>query len=261
MYYSFDKFKMSEKNIAIIIQARTGSTRMPFKVVLPFYRNKTILDIIITKLKSKFNYPVIVATTDLIQDDCIEKIALENNVSCFRGDEKNVLKRFVDCAEHFNVSTIVRVCADNPFLDSEFLSEIIIEHVKSGADYTSYCTKKRTPVIKTHYGVFCEVVEKKSLKKVLIDTNDVFYLEHVTNYIYGNADSFRINLLLIPEYLEKYSIRLTLDSKEDWDILKQLYSTCIESYNNFDTKSLVNLLKEDVNKLNIMKQQIEKYSK
>lgn len=252
---------MKKSNIGIIIQARTGSTRLPSKVVLPFYRNKTILDIIIGKLKSKFEYPIIVATTDLIHDDCIGKIAIENNVSCYRGDEKNVLKRFIDCAENFNVSTIVRVCADNPFLDVEFLSEIIIQHLKSEADYTSYCTKNGIPVIKTHYGLFSEVVELTSLKKAIHATSDYFYFEHVTNYIYNNTDIFRINLLPIPEYLEKNTLRLTLDSKEDWNILHELYFTCTEINADFDTKLVVDQLKEDVNKLNIMKQQIEKYSK
>jgi len=250
-----------KNNIGIILQARTGSSRMPSKVVLSFYKNKTILDIIIEKIKSKLNYSLIVATTDLIQDDLIEKIALKNNINCFRGDENNVLKRFIDCAEKYNLSTIVRVCSDNPFLDLEFLSNIIIEHLKSEVDYTSYCTKKNTPVIKTHYGVFCEVVELNSLKKVLLETNDSYYLEHVTNYIYGNPNSFKINLLPIPYYLENSNIRLTLDSKEDWDILQDLYFKCIENNTNFDTRSVLDILKDDAIKLNVMNSQIQKYSK
>ena len=34
-----------------IIQARLGSSRLPGKILLPFYENKTILDLLIEKLK------------------------------------------------------------------------------------------------------------------------------------------------------------------------------------------------------------------
>ena len=37
----------------IILQARTGSTRLPNKMILDFYEGKTILEIIIENLKKK----------------------------------------------------------------------------------------------------------------------------------------------------------------------------------------------------------------
>ena len=35
----------------IIIQARTGSTRLPNKMVMPFFEGKTILEILIDRIK------------------------------------------------------------------------------------------------------------------------------------------------------------------------------------------------------------------
>lgn len=47
----------------IIIQARTGSTRLPKKMLLPFYGQKTILDIILQRINHAFDsIDVIVAT-------------------------------------------------------------------------------------------------------------------------------------------------------------------------------------------------------
>ena len=53
--------------LGIIIQARQGSTRLPHKIVLPFYGEETLLDIIISKLK-KLNVPIVLATTHTDED-------------------------------------------------------------------------------------------------------------------------------------------------------------------------------------------------
>jgi len=100
----------------IIIQARLSSSRLPRKVLMPFVNNKSILQILIENLLKVFSKDqIILATTKSDIDDELEKFAINNKLNYFRGEESNVLKRFIDCAEHFKVSNIIRVCADNPF--------------------------------------------------------------------------------------------------------------------------------------------------
>ncbi len=70
--------------ISIIIQARTGSTRLPNKIIKPFYKDKTLLDIIIYRLK-EIDIPIIIATTENEKDDEVEEIGLNNKVNVFRG--------------------------------------------------------------------------------------------------------------------------------------------------------------------------------
>ena len=103
----------------IIVQARTGSTRLPNKVLLPFYKEQCILDIILQRLKT-LKYPVVVATSSHPNDNKIVKAAKKNNVQIFRASEENVLERYIDCAIENNFSNIIRVCADNPFIDTYF---------------------------------------------------------------------------------------------------------------------------------------------
>jgi spore coat polysaccharide biosynthesis protein SpsF len=247
--------------IGIIIQARTGSTRLPSKVVLPFYKENTVLDILLAKIRKHFSYPVVVATSLNPQDDIIQNICESNHVECFRGDELNVLKRFVDCADRFEFTTLVRICADNPFLDMAFMQELIDAHLTTIADYTSFFTSELVPVIKTHYAVFCELVELKALKEVMNITSEQLYLEHVTNYIYTHPELFKLHLLPMPLFLEHTKVRLTLDGIEDWDILTDLYANCVSRDPDFKTATVIDLLKNDEQKLKIMQQQIEKYSK
>ena len=108
-------------NLGIIVQARTSSARLPNKVVLPFYRNKSIIEIIIEKLK-KLDLKIYVATSKKKSDDIIEKICNKVRVTCYRGDEHNVLSRFILISEQNNLSHAVRVCCDNPFINIELLN-------------------------------------------------------------------------------------------------------------------------------------------
>ena len=104
--------------LGIIIQARTGSTRLPSKMILPFYGNDGILSILLSRLTlCKLADSIIVETSSLSPDDAICYLVREHRVKCFRGDENEVLDRFIQAARYYGISKIIRFCADNPFLD------------------------------------------------------------------------------------------------------------------------------------------------
>jgi len=76
--------------IGIIIQARTGSTRLPMKVLLPrpYNSETTVLEQVIKRCKSsELADAVIVATTTKLTDNKIAGIATRTNVGVFRGEE------------------------------------------------------------------------------------------------------------------------------------------------------------------------------
>ncbi|HNX57329.1 MAG TPA: hypothetical protein PKO30_17160, partial [Prolixibacteraceae bacterium] len=81
-------------NLGIILQARTGSTRMPEKVILPFFEGKSILDLLIEKVK-KLGIPAVLATTVNPSDDRICDLAARHDFPVFRGSENDVLDRFI----------------------------------------------------------------------------------------------------------------------------------------------------------------------
>ena len=84
---------MSDKNIHIIIQARTGSTRLPNKV-LKKLNNKIVLKHVVDRLdKSKYCDKVIVCTTVKEKDNTISDFCISNNIDFHRGSELNVLER------------------------------------------------------------------------------------------------------------------------------------------------------------------------
>ena len=142
-------------DIAFIVQARSGSTRLPNKMNMPFYENQSILDIILNRLKTYFkDIPVILATTVNSKDDAIVETGKRNQVEVFRGSEDNVLSRFVEASKAFSVKHVIRICADNPFISVKYLEELINFYQSQKVDYVSFISETGLPAMKTHYGFF-----------------------------------------------------------------------------------------------------------
>lgn len=244
----------------IIIQARAGSTRLQNKMLLSFYEEKTILDIILSRIKNKqLGIPVIVATTTNNHDKEIVKIAERNKVSCFCGDEDDVLKRFIACAEENELTAVVRICADNPFLSMDYLKTLLDYSNGSNSDYISFWTKDKTPSIKTHFGFWAEYITVDALKKIQSATDESLYHEHVTNYAYMHPEFFSLDFLQIESFIEDSGIRLTVDTIDDFNNAKLLYKLLVEKKLTVEPKNIIPLVSDEMKRN--MKNQIFRNSK
>ena len=243
--------------IAFIVQARSGSTRLPNKMNMPFYGNEAILDIILNRLKTNFkDIPVILATTVNSKDDAIVEIGNRNQVEVYRGSEDNVLSRFIEAAKVFSVKHVIRICADNPFISTCYLKELIEFYRSENKNYVSFISESGLPAMKTHYGFFAEITSLETLQKTAEKTHDPFYCEHVTNYIYGNPDFFSLNFLKIPFEIEKANIRLTVDTSEDFTICKEIYSYLMNHNSSIEPVSIIKYINDNPDFLSVMKDQI-----
>jgi len=243
----------------IIIQARSSSTRLPGKVLLPFIEEKTILGIQVENLKNiNTEVDIVVATTTNPADDAIVSFCNDHDYAVFRGSENDVLGRFIECAEFYNAQNVARVCSDNPFFIGEHLKSLLDTFKLSDIDYLSFKNVKGTPAIKTHWGVFGEVVSLEALKKVARSTIESFYHEHVTNYIYGNPNVFKVKLIDAPlEIRGRFDLRFTIDTKLDFEMSQVLYP--LWDHENLD--DLIDKADKNVYIKNAMKQGIDQFSK
>lgn len=245
----------------IIIQARTGSTRMPQKVILPFFDGKSIIEILLEKLLTT-GLSIVLATTDNTTDDLLVAKAEKFPVEIFRGSEENVLQRFIDAATRFQTKNIIRVCADNPFLDAVSISFLAKEFTKNTSDYLSFQFSGNRPSIKTHFGFFAEVTTLETLQKVASLTSEKLYIEHVTNFIYGNPHLFDVRFIDAPEFIfSRSDIRLTLDTPVDFYLQQKIYAEMKIQNPNFGISEVVKFLDENPELLQQMKLEIDKNSK
>lgn len=249
--------------IHFVVQARSGSTRMPNKILLPFFEGKSILDLLINKLKQVQGTKIVIATSVNSNCDVIEEVANKHGVACFRGSENDVLQRFIDAAEANNAERIIRICSDNPFLDLESINKLVsfVNNQDGCLDYASFMVNG-SPSIKTHYGFWTEYVTLDALKRVKSLTDESLYHEHVTNFIYANPDKFNIQWIDGPEIIKSHKdIRLTIDTQEDFNNAQRIYSDLCATNLYPAIDQVVSYLDSHNNYYLSMKKQIEKNSK
>lgn len=245
--------------ISCILQARLGSTRLPNKILLPFYRKECILSIIIDKLRQLPDAEIILATTDNKRDSPLVNMAESHHIKLYRGSESDVLGRFIGAARQYGANKIIRICSDNPFLDLESLRTLLQEGERSNLDYISFLVNGK-PTIKTHFGFWAEFTTLDALEKVQATTQESIYHEHVTNYIYTHPDQFRIKWLKTPDILKRRNdIRLTIDTSQDFIEAQTIYKEYIT--NNMTIEDLVAYLDKKPEILDKMKEEIKHNSK
>ncbi|MBL7965873.1 MAG: glycosyltransferase family protein [Prolixibacteraceae bacterium] len=247
--------------LGIILQARTGSTRMPEKVIKPFWKDQSILDILIEKVK-RLNVPAVLATTENPSDDRICELAAQHNFPVFRGSENDVLDRFIQATRKHGFSKIIRVCADNPFLDPESMKTLICQFEQSDADYLSFQLAGNKPSILTHFGFWTEAVKLSALEKVAQITSEKLYHEHVTNFVYGHPELFNVQFIQAsPLVFSRTDIRMTLDTPEDFEIQKEIFAQLSTENPNFAIPEIVAWLDRHSEILEIMKNEIRRNQK
>lgn len=249
--------------ISFIVQARSGSTRLPNKILIPFYREKCILDLLIDKLMQVEGTQVIIATSVNSNCDIIETIAMGHRVPCYRGSENDVLQRFIDAAEENKAEKIIRVCSDNPFIDLESINRLVnfVKSSKTEYDYVSFRING-LPSIKTHYGFWTEYVTLDALRRVKKQTDEEMYHEHVTNYIYANSDMFRLGWIEGPSIILTHpDIRLTIDTEDDFENAQTIYADLCNENPHPTIGDVVNYLDVHYEFYISMKNQIEINSK
>ena len=234
--------------IGCIIQARMGSTRLPGKVLLDVTKGKPVLYYVINQLKHcKSIEKIIVATTTLQEDDKIVQFCIDNKVSYFRGDSKNVLERHYRCAEKFSLSKIIRMPSDKPLLDPEVVDKVVEIFNTNHYDYVTNWSIS-APTFPS--GTEVEVVSFDALKKVWEKSTLPSEKEHVTNYIYNHRDDFRIFNVINSENLSNF--RWAVDRIEDLRLVREIVSRIHKS--PILVKDILELFKNEPSLIEINRQ-------
>lgn len=203
-------------NFTAIIQARTGSNRLPNKVLMKI-NGITLIEFLLDQLShSKLLNNKIIATTTEKTDDRLVMIAKSLGINYFRGSQLDVLDRYYKCAKSFSINHIVRISGDAPLIDPQIVDMTIQLYQKSNFDYVNNFNKHRFPI-----GTEVEVFSFSTLEKAWRNANKPSEREHVTPYIYNNLDKFSIGHLENTSDLSK--LHWTVDRIEDLEFVKTIY--------------------------------------
>ena len=216
-----------KKEVSIIVQARTSSSRLPGKVMYSL-AGKPVLEHILDRLSlAKNPRKIIVATSTDETDDPIEELVQRKHISVYRGSLKNVLSRYYHTAKQFQTEHIMRICADNPFVDPVLIDAGIEKYVSG--DY-QYLTCRNVPL-----GLGYWILPFTELEKAYQNADKPEELEHVMPYTERTA--LRKGQYVSPiDYSAYY---LTMDTPIDWTRVQDVYQGLYHGTHNFFMKEIV----------------------
>lgn len=222
----------------VIIQARMGSTRLPGKILLDLY-GKPVIQHVIERLKGcKTVDDIIIATTVLPQDNAIADEAEKLGVNWFRGSEEDVLSRYFYAAKAKSLDTVVRITSDCPLIDPQIVDGIIGFFNKNEYDIVTNAAndlKQRT----YPRGLDTEVFSFRVLEDAFDKAVEKYHREHVTPFIYENSS----NIFYYKNDRDYSAYRWTLDTEEDFEMIKAVYGHLYKGVHDFYFLDILNLLK------------------
>ena len=137
-----------------------------------------------------------------------------HNIDYFRGDELDVMSRFIEVSKNLKAKTIVRVTGDNPLTDPEIMDEMIIKHLETKCEYT-YTDD-------LPHGTRPEIIQTSLLNKchnMLIEKNT----EYMT-WALNRPDKFKVNKFIVSNpSLNRNDISLTVDIMKDLQLIRRIY--------------------------------------
>lgn len=216
-----------------------GSSRLPGKVMSNIDGKPMLWHVINRLRKAKKIGEIILAIPDTEENDVLEKFAKENNVKYFRGSEKDVLSRYYCAAKKFKIDMILRITSDCPLVDPELADLLIEKHLNSGADYTSNVQKRTFP-----RGLDMEVFNFEALEKAHKKAGENYQREHVTPYIYEHPEIFNLRSVGAEGKLKNPDLRLTVDMKEDLELVREVYKRLNKPEEIFGTEKIIDLFSE-----------------
>ena len=203
-----------------IIQARMGSVRFPGKM-LARLGEIPVLEWVITRLLcSTLLDEVVLATSNNEPDDALINLASKNGIITFRGSEDDVLSRFIGAAKFVAADSIVRICADNPFVDPREVDKLITYFHSSDLDYCCNHQDRLGSLYADGFGA--EIISINVLEEIEKNASHLDHREHITKYLWDHAENYKLGSILADAKLAFPSLRFDVDTQTDLDWLSSL---------------------------------------
>jgi len=199
-----------------------GSERLPGKVVKPILGKPMILYTLNRLRKSRYIDEIVLATSTKPEEKPLVDVVENSGFLIFRGDENNVLKRYVDTYRKYNGDIIVRITGDCPLIDPIVVDNVISYYIMYSFEYV------RLDVPKTFVrGFDVEVFSSSALISTYEEVSALRdakrYKEHVTLYMYENPTRFNIGCVK-GDGLYNRNYRLCVDTIEDFALVESIFN-------------------------------------
>ena len=204
--------------IVASIEARTGSSRLPGKVLLDL-NGRPVLEQIIRRVRRCHTIDTIVVATSVNPaDEAICGLCARLDIPFFRGSEDDVLGRLAECHAEMKSDIVVELTGDSPLADPGVIDRAVEMFRQNRPDYLSNTISRSFPI-----GLRVQVMKAETLfqaARLAIKPDD---REHVTTYICRHPEKFILLNMEAPKDEHWPELRLTLDYAEDLQVIRTIY--------------------------------------
>jgi spore coat polysaccharide biosynthesis protein SpsF len=212
---------MSGRRVVAIVQARTGSTRLPGKVLAEIAGVPMLVRTMERARLAKTVHAWMVATTDDPADDAIALLCRARGYAVYRGSTDDVLDRYYRAAIQASAEVIVRLTADCPLLDPVLLDLTVQTFLESRPP--ADLVVNRLPGARTYpIGLDVEVVSFPALERAWREATEPNEREHVLPFLYDPPGRFRV--LRLDADRDYGDLRWTVDTPQDLEFVRQVYA-------------------------------------
>ena len=204
------------KTVAII-PARLDSKRLPAKHLLEINGHSILYYLVERLRKSSFIDTVVVATTIRACDDDLVKEAAKLDIETYRGDLKDVLKRFTQAAKKFNADVVVKANGDNPLQAPEVIEKGITFLLKNRLG----CVTGKNAYTGLPIGLGAEVLTMEALLKLDNNTPQNFR-EDNNIYIFKNPGFMNWAPIPVKQEWVSKDLSMTVDTPEDFQFISKI---------------------------------------
>ncbi len=246
-------------NTDIFILARSASNRLPAKHLREINGKPVIENLVHRLKKSKKIRNIVVCTTKLPSDDKLSEFLKEKNIKCFRGDDKDILKRLLDAAKYYNTDIIIDVSGDKIYTDTDYVDKVvkILQHEDIDFVRGNNSKSKFDPGDHFVHGIIpggfkVNALEEICKRKKSNNTEDG-YTEFFT------SQNFIKKYYIIPDvnFNITRKIKLDLDYQEDLNLAKELFNHLDDDFHMDD---ILKIFSENPNLIKITKPIINQWT-
>ncbi|MEI7726017.1 MAG: glycosyltransferase family protein [Bacteroidota bacterium] len=227
--------------IVTAIQARTSSRRLPGKTLLPLYGKPLLIRMVERVSRANLKGTVVVATSEMSDDDVIEEICTKQGISCFRGSLTDLLDRHYKLALAYEADALVKIPSDCPLIDPLIVDQVIGYYLQN---YPSFDFVSNLHPATYPDGNDVEIISIGTLKTAWEKAQRDFEREHTTPYIWENPETFRIGNVCWPRgYDFSTTHRWTIDYQEDYQFISEVYDRLYPEDPGFGLDDILLLMK------------------
>ncbi len=224
--------------VAIIVQARMGSTRLPGKILKPILGKPMLLHQLERLKRCELADEIVLAIPKSEQDLVLLEFANSiPYIKVFQGSESDVLARYFGAALQVSADIVVRITSDCPLIEAAVVDKCIVSFQQTKVDYVSNCHARTYP-----RGLDTEVFSFKVLSKAYQEATLQPDREHVTAFIWRQPERFK--LLDVKDKEDHSDLRWTVDTQEDYELISWIYEQLYPKNPDFSYQNVLDLISE-----------------